>query len=199
MAVKRLSSRSLDLTRVWILTSARTTPQLYHPPTTPSWTRPFNHHPIHSASPTPIPPSSSKVVHPRDTPSPQVPTSEDPASDSARHAAFLGEADSDDAHEAHRDAYGAPDPSLDASNSAFLGEADSNDGFEVQRDAEGQPLDPVDATHSAFLGEADSDDGFEGRRAVYPEEGDHGIEDASFSGDHGQAGEGDRPIEHDRR
>lgn len=199
MAAKRLSSRSLDLVRVWMLTSTRSTPQLYHSQLPSFRARGFTHHPVLSASPAPVSPSGSDVVHPRDAPPPQVPASEDPDSDSARHAAFLGEADSNDAHEAHRDAYGPPPPSLDASNSAYLGEADSDDAFEVRRDAEGRPLEPVDATHSAFLGEADGDDGFEGRRAAYPEEGDHRIEDASYSGSHGQAGEGDLPFEQERR
>lgn len=199
MSARRLPARSLDLARCWVSTSTRATPQLYQHTSRPARTRTFSHYSVLSASVAPASLSSSEVLHPKEAPPPQVPASEDPDSDSARHAAFLGEADSNDAHEAHRDAYGAPPPSLDARNSAYLGEADSDDGFEVQRDAEGRPLDPVDATHSAFLGEADSDDGFEGRRAAHPEEGDHGIEDASYSGSHGQAGEGDLPIEQERR
>lgn len=198
MAAKRLTFRSLDLARVWMLTSARTTPQVYYPLPISSRTRAFTHHPILSASPSPVAPTASEAVHPKDAPPPQVPASEDPESDSARHAAFLGEADSNDGHDAHREAYGAPEPSLDASKSAYLGEADSDDGFEAHRDAHGKE-EAVDATQSAFLGEADSDDGFEGRRAAHPEEGDHGIEDASFSGDHGQSGEGDLPIEQEKR
>jgi len=62
-----------------------------------------------------------------------MPASNNPTEDNAKHAAYLGEADSNDGHEANRDAYGAPPPPLDAENSAYLGEADSDDGFESRR------------------------------------------------------------------
>jgi len=110
----------------------------------------------------------------------------------ARHAAFLGEADSNDGHETWRDAYAPPDPALDAANSAFLGEADSDDAFEAQKDIHGVKLESLDANQSAFLGEADSDDGFEADIEIHPEKHRHEIEDASVSGLHGQAGEGDQ-------
>ncbi|KAK5045561.1 hypothetical protein LTR84_009179 [Exophiala bonariae] len=112
-----------------------------------------------------------------------------------KHAAFLGEADSNDGHEAFRDAYGAPLPALDAQNSAFLGEADSDDAFEAQKAADGDKHEPLDASQSAYLGEADSDDGFEADVEVYPEEHRHRIEDTSGSGLHGQSGEQDGRIE----
>lgn len=201
MAFRHLPLRRLDLARAWLLTSSRKTPQLFHPVRTIYWTRAFSSHPIPSTSsitPTRNPASGANPVYPRDAAPPQVPEFENLEADSVRHAAFLGEADSNDAHEANRDAFAPPAPSLDASNSAYLGEADSDDDFEARRDAEDRPFDPVDVSQSAFLGEADSDDGFEGRRAAYPEEGDHGIIDASASGVHGQAGEGDGEIEQTR-
>lgn len=202
MTAIRLSHRSLNLARAWILTSSGITPRLHHPIHRSLYAiRSFTHHPILAASPVPPttnPSSGANPAHAKDAPPPQVPESDNQEADSTRHAAFLGEADSNDAHDANRDSFGAPAPSLDASNSAYLGEADSDDGFEVGRDAEGRRDEPVDASSSAYLGEADSDDGFEGRRAAYPEEGDHGITDASVSGDHGQSGEGDGEIEQRR-
>lgn len=83
-----------------------------------------------------------------------------------KHAAFLGEADSDDGFEAHRDAYGDPPPALDATNAAFLGEADSDDGFESRKDVDGQKFEALDAQNSAFLGEGDSNDGHEAQREI---------------------------------
>ena len=47
------------------------------------------------------------------------------------NAAYLGEADSDDGFEAHRNAHGRIE-AVDASASAYLGEADSDDGHEGQ-------------------------------------------------------------------
>ncbi|KAG9791601.1 hypothetical protein ABEF93_000401 [Exophiala dermatitidis] len=87
-------------------------------------------------------------------------------SDGSKHAAFLGEADSNDGHDALRDSHGAPAPPLDATNAAFLGEADSDDAFEVKRETEGDKHEPLDPKHAAFLGEADSDDAFEARKAA---------------------------------
>ncbi len=97
---------------------------------------------------------------------PQATVTED---DAARHAAFLGEADSNDGHEVYREAYGAPQPALDAKNAAFLGEADSDDAFEARKIEEGDKHEALDAKHAAFLGEADSNDAFEVQRA---QEGD---------------------------
>ena len=53
--------------------------------------------------------------------------------------------------------------------------------------------------NSAFLGEADSDDHFEADVEINPETHRHRLEDVSASGIHGQAGEGDEPIESERR
>lgn len=108
------------------------------------------------------------------------------------HAAYLGEADSNDGFETYRDAYAPPPPALDATNAAFLGEADSDDGFESQKEVHGQKLDSIDASQSAYLGEADSDDGFESDKDLNPERHQHKIEDASPSGLHGQTGEHDQ-------
>ncbi|EXJ65892.1 uncharacterized protein A1O5_10868 [Cladophialophora psammophila CBS 110553] len=83
-----------------------------------------------------------------------------------KHAAFLGEADSNEGHDAFREAHGAPQPALEADNSAFLGEADSDDHFEVRKTIEGDNSPALDAGNAAFLGEADSDDGFEAQRAA---------------------------------
>ena len=109
----------------------------------------------------------------------------------ARHAAFLGEADSDDGFETHREAHGPPSEALDAANAAFLGEADSDVGFEARRHAHPEEGDHRldDASNAAFLGEADSDDAFVARREVHPEEGDHGPLDPADSGFHGESGE----------
>ncbi|KIW86558.1 hypothetical protein Z517_01956 [Fonsecaea pedrosoi CBS 271.37] len=105
--------------------------------------------PLNSQTPTPgtVPPEAE--VFPENT-----------------HAAFLGEADSNEGHDAVREAHGAPQPALEAENSAFLGEADSDDHFEVRKTIEGDNNPPLDANNAAFLGEADSDDGFEARRAA---------------------------------
>ncbi len=113
------------------------------------------------------------------------------ANDDNKHAAFLGEADSDDGFESWKDAHGPPPGPIDAQNAAFLGEADSDDGFESQKDIHGQKLDPVDASQAAFLGEADSDEGFESDVEINPDKYRHHIEDPSSSGEHGQPGEGD--------
>jgi hypothetical protein len=112
--------------------------------------------------------------------------------DDVKHAAYLGEADSNDGFEAWKDAHGPPPPDLDASNSAYLGEADSDDGFESYKDIHGEKLEALDASQSAYLGEADSDDGFESDVEIHPEKHRHNIEDASSSGEHGQPGEGDQ-------
>jgi len=109
----------------------------------------------------------------------------------ARHAAFLGEADSNDGHEIHQHAYGAPLVALDARHAAFLGEADSDDGFEARKVAEGERQEALDARHAAFLGEADSDDAFEAHVEVYPDKHTHRIDDTTPSGFHGERGEMD--------
>ena len=110
----------------------------------------------------------------------------------SKHAAFLGEADSDDGFETWKDAHGAPPGPVDAQNAAYLGEADSDDGFESHKDVHGHEVDPVDASQAAYLGEADGDEGFESDVEINPDKYRHRIEDASSSGDHGQPGEGDR-------
>lgn len=137
-------------------------------------------------------PSTSNTII---TPPPASPLPAEEVAYETKHAAFLGEADSNDGHEAFKDAYGAPLPALDAKNAAFLGEADSDDAFEAQKAADGHKYDPVDASQSAYLGEADSDDGFEASVEVYPEDHRHKIEDTSGSGLHGQSGEHDGRIE----
>ncbi|KEF53602.1 uncharacterized protein A1O9_10577 [Exophiala aquamarina CBS 119918] len=138
------------------------------------------------------PPSAGNPIITRPPASP-LPAEE--AANETKHAAFLGEADSNDGHEAFKDAYGAPAPALDAQNSAFLGEADSDDGFEAQRAVDGDQHEPLDASQSAYLGEADSDDGFESDVEVHPEDHRHNIEDTSGSGLHGQSGELDQRVE----
>jgi hypothetical protein len=50
-----------------------------------------------------------------------------------------------------------------------------------------------------FLGEADSDDAFEADIEVNPEAHRHKFDDVNASGLHGQAGEGDEPIERERK
>lgn len=94
----------------------------------------------------------------------------------AEHAAFLGEADSNDGHETFRDNYAAPHEAVDSTNAAFLGEADSNDSFEVQKNMEGQPLPTLDAKNAAYLGEADSDDAFEADIIQNPQAHEHHID-----------------------
>ncbi|EXJ83984.1 hypothetical protein A1O3_04651 [Capronia epimyces CBS 606.96] len=110
------------------------------------------------------PGSGGQVFH-QPPPASAVPGQTDDLNDS-KHAAFLGEADSNDGLEAYRDSYGAPPPALDAKNAAFLGEADSDDAFEAQRAVEGDRHEPLDPKNAAFLGEADSDDAFEATKAV---------------------------------
>lgn len=111
--------------------------------------------------------TSGTEAHPFNQP---PPSSADPGQPEnlidTKHAAFLGEADSNDGHEAYRDSYEPPPPPLDARNAAFLGEADSDDAFEALRAAEGDKHEPLDANNAAFLGEADSDDAFEAGKAA---------------------------------
>lgn len=85
------------------------------------------------------------------------------------HSAYLGEADSDDAHEADR--------------------ATNPEKYRHRID---------DARHAAYLGEADSDDVHEMDREANPESYRHKIEDAGSSGMHGESGEGDEPLERNR-
>ena len=122
-------------------------------------------------------------------------------SEDFKHAAFLGEADSNDGHESFRDAYAKPHEALDATNSAYLGEGDSNDSFEIQQDIEGRKTVPLDAKNAAFLGEADSDDAFEMDLEANPEAHRHQIDpeaakNAAFLGeaDSADAREVDREL-----
>jgi len=110
-------------------------------------------------------PSQSTPLASQVPPSSTVPPHAEVFADN-QHAAFLGEADSNDGHDAYRDSHGPPQPALEADNAAFLGEADSDDGFEVRRHLEGDKHESLDGRNAAFLGEADSDDGFEARRAA---------------------------------
>ncbi|RVX66933.1 hypothetical protein B0A52_09057 [Exophiala mesophila] len=139
-----------------------------------------------------IPNASNTIVTP---PPPQASAGGNVDRNDASHAAFLGEADSNDGHDAVQAAYGEPPPALDASNAAFLGEADSDNAFEARKAAEGDKYEPMDASQSAYLGEADSDDGFESDMEIHPEAHRHKIDDASVSGLHGQSGEQDQRIE----
>lgn len=148
------------------------------------------------------------------------------AEEETKHASFLGEADSDDAHEADRevnpDKYnhnlsdvnasglhgqaGEGDEliererkleALDASQSAYLGEGDSDDAHEADREINPEKYrhNIADASQAAYLGEADSDDAHEGDREVNPEKYRHRIDDAGASGMHGESGEGDEPLD----
>ncbi|EXJ79485.1 hypothetical protein A1O1_08749, partial [Capronia coronata CBS 617.96] len=112
-----------------------------------------------------IAPGSGGQIFNRPPPSSAASSRTEDLNDS-KYAAFLGEADSNDGHEAYRDSYGPPAPALDAQNAAFLGETDSNDALEVQKAAEGDKREPLDAKNAAFLGEADSDDALEAIKAV---------------------------------
>jgi hypothetical protein len=122
-----------------------------------------------------------------------------------KHAAFLGEADSNDGHDAFRDAYAKRHEAMDGSNSAYLGEADSNDNYEIQRDIVGRRAVPLDAKNAAFLGEADSDDAFELDVLKNPEAHEHRVDleeakNASFLGESDSADmfEADREIHPER-
>ena len=165
-----------------------------HPVKTMAWSsvassRRLLHSTRHSFAPVAAPASSnnpiSQTMAQSTSPSGQ-------SQDGTRHAAYLGEADSNDGFEAFKDAHGDPPPALDGSNSAYLGEADSDDGFEANREIHGQKLEAIDASQAAYLGEADSDDGFEADVEINPDKHRHKIEDASSSGLHGQSGEGDQ-------
>ena len=120
-------------------------------------------------------------------------------SDDAKHAAFLGEADSNDGHDAFRDAHARKHEAMDGSNSAFLGEGDSNDGDEIQKDIDGRPLPSLDAKRASFLGEADSDDAFDMDVIENPEAHEHqiGSEEAKNAAFLGEADSADM-IEADR-
>ena len=149
-------------------------------------------------------PSSGGGIPSQAPPSAAAPRQADDSNDS-KHAAFLGEADSNEGHDVVREAYGKPLPALDANNAAFLGEADSDDGFEAQRATEGDKHEALDSTNAAFLGEADSDDAFEARRAA---EGDkHEAMDGTNAAFLGEADSDDgfevdkdiHPEKHDHR
>ena len=60
-------------------------------------------------------------------------------------------------------------------------------------------FDVEEPNNAAYLGEADSDDHFEADIEINPEAHRHKIDDVSFSGLHGQSGEGDEPIERERK
>lgn len=203
MATRRLIIQGIASSRTWTSLPTSWTTRSIAPLLSTSYTstptRALTYAPKLYASAVPNPNAGAEAVHPKDAVPPATPDTEDPDQDSARHAAFLGEGDSNDGHDAVQEAYGDPPPSLDASNAAYLGEADSDDGFEHRKDIEGREGPPVDATHSAFLGEGDSDDGFEARRVTYPEEADHGIQDTSGSALHGQTGEADDFDDHDHK
>ena len=198
MAAQSVALRALITTRASSFISI----QVVRPTCSVLKTRPTSHirpltttPPLLYANPATDSSFDAQALDLRTAPPPEVPDSLNPDLDAVRHASFLGEADSNDGHEANRDAFHPPPPALDARNSAYLGEGDGDDGFEHYKNLEGRTLEPIDASSSSYLGESDSDDGFEGRRAVYPEEGDHRIEDASVSGFAGQPGEGDGEIE----
>ncbi|OCT45446.1 hypothetical protein CLCR_06305 [Cladophialophora carrionii] len=110
-------------------------------------------------------PSQSTPFASQVPPSGAVPPQAEIFADS-QHAAFLGEADSNDGHDLNREIHGPPLEALDAGNAAYLGEADSDDGFEARKAAEGDNHPSMDAQNAAYLGEADSDDDFEARRAA---------------------------------
>jgi hypothetical protein len=142
----------------------------------------FFHGSVYTAAEAPGAPDSAQANQPTSTATPEP--------FDAKHAAFLGEADSNDGFEAAYEINPPKLESLDAANSAFLGEADSDDGFEAHRTINPPTVEALDATASAFLGEADSDDGFEGHRVVNPM--DHGPIDPSTSAFHGESGEHDQ-------
>lgn len=123
---------------------------------------------------------------PSQTPPPAAPEYD------TKHAAYLGEADSDDAFEASKEINPSQPEALDATHAAYLGEADSDDGFESHRDAHGR-VEALDTSESAYLGEADRDDGFESQKILNPT--DHGPLDPSTSAFHGQPGEQDMDEE----
>ncbi len=125
--------------------------------------------------------------------------------DEMKHAAFLGEADSNDGHDAFRDAHAKRHEAMDGSNSAYLGEADSNDSYEIQQDIDGQKYVPLDAKNAAFLGEADSDDAFELDVIENPEAHEHKVDleeakNAAFLGESDSADmfEADREVHPER-
>jgi len=130
---------------------------------------------------------AAKAASTSTTPSGETPPPAAPEYD-AKHAAFLGEADSNDAFEATQEINPSRQEALDPTHAAYLGEADSNDGFESHRDAYGR-VEPVDSSESAYLGEADRDDGFDSQQILNPT--DHGPLDPSASSFHGQPGEED--------
>jgi hypothetical protein len=135
-----------------------------------------------AASPATGPGQTPSTAPPGQTASPAAPEYD------AKHAAFLGEADSNDAFEATQEINPSRQEALDATHAAYLGEADSDDGFESHRDAHGR-LEAVDSSESAYLGEADRDDGFDSQQILNPT--DHGPLDPSPSAFHGQPGEQD--------
>jgi len=142
--------------------------------------------------------STGAVQNPSSTPpSPgQAPPSVVVVEFDTKHAAFLGEADSNDAFEAAHEINPPVLVALDATHAAFLGEADSDDGFVTHREAHGS-VEALDPSESAYLGEADRDDGFEIRQILNPT--DHGPLDPTLSAFHGQPGEHDAHEEDHKR
>jgi hypothetical protein len=155
--------------------------------TNPSVTQARNLHVTSSKAVKAASASIGQDQRPSTSPSGQTPSPAAPEYDT-KHAAFLGEADSNDAFEAAQDINPSLQEALDARHAAYLGEADSDDGFESHREAYGR-LEAVDLSDSAYLGEADRDDGFESQQILNPT--DHGPLDPSPSAFHGQPGEHD--------
>jgi len=128
-----------------------------------------------------------------------------PDVDEHKHAAFLGEADSNDGHDAFREAHAKRHEAMDGTNSAYLGEGDSNDGDEILRDMDGRVLPSLDAKRAAFLGEADSDDALEMDIIENPEAHEHQVgpeeaKNAAFLGEADSADmlEADREVHPER-
>jgi len=159
-------------------------------------TRSSLRHPLHlstvklATAATSTPTSGSRMMNQTPTSS-AVPGQTEDFNDS-KHSAYLGEADSNDGHEAFLDAYGPPQPALETDHAAFLGEADSDDAFEARKAVEGDTYESLDASQAAYLGEADSDDGFEADVEINPEKYRHKIEDPTPSGFHGETGQHDQ-------
>ena len=110
-----------------------------------------------------------------------------------RHAAFLGEADSDDGFEAHVEAY--PEAHrhnlADVNTSGLHGQAGEGDE-PIER--EKTPHEPLHESHSAYLGEADSNSVDSADREQNPEKYRHRIDDAASSGIHGTIHLGITPV-----
>jgi len=159
MIVARFAYRNLAVTTPSKLAHAQatrvfaqTSPAIRLPAQAFSWT--FRRHDSAAAV-------GSQAQNPQPAVPSHMPASDSPAEDHVKHAAYLGEADSNDGHEAYRDAYGVPPPPLDANNSAYLGEADSDDGFEGRRVAHPEEGEHhiEDASTSGLHGQSGEGDG----------------------------------------